>query len=329
MRVSASLVASFVSLLLVRSAYAEQTSLAPEPMPALPAPASAPAAASSPSLTATASGGYSCVLGRNDGLGDGDARTTLDSICGALSSQHAPPGTYDVRIGTLGKKILLVVSGRESGSERRVFVDGPEEVPTAAERIATALFENKTVAETQGVDNVVSSEVAAPPRKVAPVSIFLGATAASAVGFEANTSAGAEADLELRTQRLGVALQGRAGGISSGDNFLGFWSTGTTARYYLSDAESAVFVGGGPSLLYMKANEQGVITGYEGLGIGATAEVGASFYRASRTGVLVALRADVPCFQLKNTSQDWSTGVMHSSWMYVASGSLTFGLTFR
>ncbi len=201
MRIPASLVAPAISLLVARSAYAAPASEA-APVQPLPLPASAPAAVSSPSIVATAAGGYSCVLGRNDGMGEGDARTTLDLICGALSSQHAPPGTYEVRTGSLGKRTMLVVSSPESGSEKRVFIDGPEEVPTAAERIATALVENKTVAETQGADNVVSSEVRAPLRKVAPLSIFVGATAASAVGFEANTSAGAEADLELRTQRL-------------------------------------------------------------------------------------------------------------------------------
>jgi hypothetical protein len=329
MRVRVALVVPLISVLLAHAAYAQQPAdVAPRDAPA-PAQSAAPSAGSK-TFTVTAAGGYACALGEWEGMGESDARTSVDVICGAISSHHARPGTYDIRMGTLGQKILLVVSERESSDERRLFIAGPEEVPLAADRIATALVEHRTVAETQGVDNVVSSEIATPLRKTAPLSFFVGATATSVVGYDANMSAGAETDVELRSNRLAVALQGRAGGISTGENFLGFWSVGASARYYLSDSETSVFVGAGPTLGYVKANVHDVLAGYDALGFGGAAEVGASFQRASHAGVVIAIRADVPAFNLKNTTYDWSNNNLATvSYMYVASGSVVFGMSFR
>jgi hypothetical protein len=261
-----------------------------------------------------------------------DARTAADVICGALASHGAKPGAYDIGVGKLGKSLVLAVVDRKSMAERRLFIDGPDEIPLAADRIATAFAENTTVAETQGADNVVSSEVKTPLRRAAPTSVFLGVTGASAFGFDAGMSAGAEVDFEFRIHNVGFALQGRAGGIASGENFLGYGSVGVGARYYLSDADVSPFVGVGPMLAYFKANEHDVLSGYQGVGFGAAAEAGASFYRSSHAGILVALRVDVPTFLLKTTNYSYSsTGAQTStvSSLYVAPVSLTFGLAFR
>lgn len=320
--------ASLVCLLLTRAASAQPGAGAASPETT--ASASAPA---TESIVATTSGGYACAFGQHAGMDDDDARTASDVICAALAEHHARPGAYDIRVGKLGSKLLLCVSERASKSERQLFIQGPDEVPLAAERIATALVDNETVAETQGADNVVSSEVAsAPLRKKAPIGLYLGMIATQGVGYQDGMSVGAEADLALRVHKFELALQGRAGGVASGENFVGFWSVGAVGRYYLSDSDAALFVGAGPEVMYLKANEHDVGLGYTGMGFGAAAEVGASFYRSSRAGVLVALRADVPAFTLSNTSQSFPTpdvSVMTTTSMYVAAVSMTFGLAFR
>ncbi len=318
------LVAPLVCLLLTRAAFAQPRANSGSPEAAAPA---------SESIAAAPSGGYACAFGEHAGMDDDDARTASDVICAALAEHHARPEGYDIRVGKLGSKLLLSVSGRTSRSQRQLFIEGPDEIPLAADRIATAFVENETVAETQGADNVVSSEVASTPlRKKAPISIFLGMVAAQGVGYQDGMSAGAEADVALRVHKFELALQGRAGGAASGENFVGFWSVGAVGRYYVSDSDAALFVGAGPEVTYLKANEHDVLLGYTGMGFGAAAEVGASFYRSSKAGALVALRADVPAFTLTNTSQSFPTpdvAVMTTTSMYVAAVSMTFGLAFR
>jgi hypothetical protein len=318
-------------LLGARSASAE-----PAVVPAAAeAPAAAPADGTRPAsqgVSVTAPGGYACDLDDDAGMDAADARTSAGLVCDALAAHHARPGAYDVRVGKLGTKLLLTVSERQSGAARRLFIAGPEEVPLAAERVVSALVEDKPVAETQNVDNVVSSEVVTPLRKVAPLTVFVGATAAGALGFDNNTSAGVEGDIELRTQRIAVAVQGRAGGVSSGDNYLGYASVGAVGRYYLSDSETSLFVGAGPTLAYFQANEQNVLSEPGGLGFAVAAEVGAAFYRSSRAGLLVAVRADVPTFDLTSTNYAYGANggtTTTTTWQYIVPVSVTFGLAFR
>lgn len=131
--------------------------------------------------------------------------TAAEVICDALASHHARPGDYDVRFGKLGTKVLLRVSERASTEERQLFIAGPEEVPQAAERIATALVENKTIAETQGFgDGDTSAFVGAGPAiayfKANEHDVLSGYTG---MGFEGAVEAGASF---LRSSHAGALV---------------------------------------------------------------------------------------------------------------------------
>jgi hypothetical protein len=64
--------------------------------------------------------------------------TAVDIVCSALATGHAPPGTYDTRFGKLGDKVLVVVTSHVTAEERRLLLQGVDEVPVASERIALA-----------------------------------------------------------------------------------------------------------------------------------------------------------------------------------------------
>ena len=103
--------------------------LAQEAAPPLPPPAAAPMVAeSAPREDAlTVAGGYTCVVGEHAGIDRDDARTSADVLCHALASHGARPGIYDIRIGKLGGKLLLVVVIlMRHGAMREVFAGTSE-----------------------------------------------------------------------------------------------------------------------------------------------------------------------------------------------------------
>lgn len=314
--------------------------LAQEPPPPLPAPAapSAPppmAAESAPREdTLTVAGGYTCVVGEHAGVDRDDARTTADVLCHALASHGARPGVYDIRIGKLGGKQLLVLVERGTNDERRLFIQGVDEVPVASERLVTALVEHKSLEQTESVDNVVSSESRTPKQKTVQPGVILGLTGQSAVGGPTTASAGVELDMQFRLKNLALLGQGRAGGIGSADNKLGYASLGVGVRYFLSDADVAPFIGGGLMFAYFQANE-GNAPAYDGSGFGAYGELGLAFMRSSHVGGVVNLRADVPMFSLTQSTgggYDYETNTESSvtaASMYLVPLSFNVGLSFQ
>ncbi|HEY3822261.1 MAG TPA: hypothetical protein VGL81_34085 [Polyangiaceae bacterium] len=284
--------------------------------------------------TLTVAGGYTCVVGEHAGVDRDDARTTADVLCHALASHGARPGVYDIRIGKLGGKQLLVLVERGTNDERRLFIQGVDEVPVASERLVTALVEHKSLEQTESVDNVVSSESRTPKQKTVQPGVILGLTGQSAVGGPTTASAGVELDMQFRLKNLALLGQGRAGGIGSADNKLGYASLGVGVRYFLSDADVAPFIGGGLMFAYFQANE-GNAPAYDGSGFGAYGELGLAFMRSSHVGGVVNLRADVPMFSLTQSTgggYDYETNTESSvtaASMYLVPLSFNVGLSFQ
>ena len=153
-RCAAFTAALLYSSLVARVVLAQQaTRPAPPVMVAPDGPPGAPPAtpvSDSREEALTVAGGYTCVVGEHAGVENDDARTTADVICHGLAAHSAHPGAYDIRLGKLGGKILLVLTERATGAERRVFIQGVEEVPVASERLIAALVENKSARADRG-----------------------------------------------------------------------------------------------------------------------------------------------------------------------------------
>jgi hypothetical protein len=305
--------------------------LAQEAPPPLPPPAAPPMAAESAPRedSLTVAGGYTCVVGEHAGIDRDDARTSADVICHALASHGAHPGVYDIRIGKLGGKLLLVLTERATNDERRLFIQGVDEVPVASDRIVTALVEHKSTEQTESVDNVVSSESTTPKQKKVVPGVILALTGQSAVGSPTTASGGIEIDMQFRLKNLALLGQGRAGGIGSADNKLGYASLGTGLRYFLSDSDVAPFIGAGLMFAYFQANE-GNAPAFDGSGFGAYGELGVAFMRSSHVGGVVDLRADLPMFSLTQSAGEDNYGnPIATSSMYLVPISLNVGLSFQ
>jgi len=310
--------------------------MAQEAAPPLPPPAAPPMVVESAPRedTLTVAGGYTCVVGEHAGVDRDDARTTADVLCHGLAAHGARPGVYDIRIGKLGGKLLLVLAERASGDDRRLFIQGVEEIPVASERIVTALVDHKSLEQTESVDNVVSSESRTPKQKTVQPGVILGLTGQSAVGGPTTASGGLEIDMQFRLHNLALLGEGRAGGIGSSDNKLGYASLGVGVRYFLSDADVAPFIGGGLMFAYFQANEGGA-PAFDGSGFGAYGELGLAFMRSSHVGGVVNLRADIPMFSLTQSGSDSYNAsgeyvsTSSTSSMYLVPISLNVGLSFQ
>jgi hypothetical protein len=271
-------------------------------------------------------GGYTCDLGDYVSVDADDAHTTADLVCHALAAHHARPGAYDIHIGKLGSKLLLILTERASGDDRRLFLEGIEEAPVAADRLAKALAENTTLADTQGADNTVSAESPAVEHRRVQVSWFLGGSIVEGVGVTSSPSAGVEADVEFRLHRLSLLLQLRAGGIGSASDVTSYASADVGARYYFTDDDIAPFAGGGLSFANFNVSQPDY-GNYSGSGPAAYGEVGVGFLRSSFVGAIVSLRADVPMFSLDQSNYDFNDdGLETTASRYVIPLSLNVGL---
>lgn len=322
----------------------ESTSVLPQPQP--------PAAATSPPivLAPIVVGEYTCVVGEHAGIDGADARTTADLVCGELDSQKAAGGVYDVHFGKLGTRVLLGVGERATRASRRVLIQSFEEVPTAARRLVSALVTHKSLDETQNVDNVVASESRKPATKKIATSFELALVGATAAGVDPGTSAGFALGLMFRSARTSFGTHLRVGGVGSGSNTLTFDSFDLGARYHSSDADTALFVGGGLALSYLKVNRDliaapssgpyGGYNGYNGYnggtldvspsgsGFGAFVEGGIEVLRSSRAGGVLSLRADAPFFLLKRDTSA-ATATRESVSRYVVPISCNIGFRFQ
>jgi hypothetical protein len=307
------------------------TSPAPPAAP-LPAPSTtaSPVTPESPlredSLTV---GVYTCRVGEHAGMDADDAHTAADVICHALAARGAHPGAYDIRFGKLGTQLLLVVSERDGGDERRLFISGPEEVPVAADRLVAALVEGKSVEQTVTVDNVVSAETTRLKQKNVQAGATLSLSGQGALGTSATPSAGIEAGLQFRLHNLALVGQGRAGGVGSAGNLLGYASAGLGARYFLGDTDVAPFAGAGFMLAYFQQNEPAG-PAYSGSGLGAYAEIGVALWRTNHVGALFSVRADVPTFSLESSSASYgAASAAATSSIYLVPVSANVGLSFQ
>lgn len=296
------------------------------PPAAQPAPPAPLPTAARPASAITV-GNYTCTSGEHDGVDANDVRTVTDIVCHELAKQHATVGNYEVRVGKLGTRILLSVSGPTTGEERRALVQGVEEMASAAPRVVQALVRHTSVEETTNADNVLASETPAPRVKAGQSGAYLGLIGMSGVGMPASVSGGFDLGIIFRNERLAFTLHGRAGGIGSSDVKLGFADLDVGGRYYLSDGDFAPFVGGGLGFAYLQLNgvKTETFNGYtyrddlSGSGFGAFAELGIDIARTNRVGFTTSLRADAPFFTVKSGDDS----------RYIVPLSLNAGLSFH
>jgi hypothetical protein len=146
-------------------------------------------------------------------------------------------------------------------------------------------------------DNVVSSDVRTPTERRGQAGAYLGLTGMTSVRAEESPSTGIGIGVRVRLGSFVLAGTGRAGGVGRGGDELWYASLDVGGSYYLSDANTAPFVGAGALVGYYEANSPDRWP-LSGTGLGGFGEFGVEFLRASRVSLVVSARLDVPGFAL-------------------------------
>jgi hypothetical protein len=280
---------SLTTLLFASSAFAVE----PEPGQAA---ASAPSTTPIP-ITAT------CSLGDRIGVDENEAKIAADIICHELAMKGATNTNHEVRFGKLGGRTLVTLAARSGNeyNEVRTFIVGLDEIDVAGPRLAQSLTEGKTLEQTRTADNVISNEQRAPKQMGGAMMATMSMFGTSSVGTTSEASAGFGLGLGYRSGHFGLAAEGRAGGIGSGENKLVNASLDMGGRLYLSEGEISPFVAAGFEVSYLKrtATDQTEIRALAGSGAGSFAMLGVEALRAHHMGIVVAGRLDIPFYNVE------------------------------
>jgi hypothetical protein len=303
----------------------------PAPTPA--APATAAAAAPAPqriAITAT------CSLGDHFGIEEGEARTAADLVCNELARKRVSGGEHEVRLGKLGAKTLVVLATRsgQTYDERRVLLEGLDELTVAGPRLVAALSEGRSLDETRNVDTVLSQEIQAPKTKRGTLAFYGGFHGLTPVGRETGVSAGVQAAILYRAGSLGLSLEGRATGIGSASTKTSGASLDAGARYYVLDTDVTPFLGAGLGISHTNLDRDRGRGDLSGSGLAGNAQIGVEALRTQRVGLNVAVRADLPFYELDGGTRygllsTGTYGQIPDETGYAVPISLNVGLIFR
>ncbi len=280
-----------------------------------------------------------------EGIDPADAHTATNLVCAEIARRGAPADAhYRVSLGKLGSLIILsaarVSDDGATVESRELRIGNIEEVPIAAPRIAESIVHGTPLAETQTIDNIVSSESRVPQRKTGSAHFALGLVGMfPPFGDATGVAPGVDLDLHYEIGQGEVGGAFRAGGIGSGNGSspqMGLAVLSVGGRYFTSDRDLSPYFGGGLAWSYFSLGlPDGGFSG-NASGLGAFADAGLEVMRTSHAHLAFGLRLDVPFYQLNatggtTTATGYGTGQPQSSapsQMYYAPLSLETRLTF-
>jgi hypothetical protein len=188
----------------------------------------------------------------------------------------------------------VVSAIREDTAESvTVQVQGLEELPVAAERIAESLLRRRAFAKTQRVDNLLETETRLALTKKGSVKFSVGVADLESLGH-GGRGAGFSLGLVYATPALALPVEMRFGwdDASYDEPGIGLFSLSVGARRYLSKQDTSPFFGGGLGILNLSARDEG----YDDHRFGASGylEAGVEILRLHRGRIGLQLRADLP-----------------------------------
>ena len=257
---------------------------------------------------------FRCELREARGVSPEDAATAAELVCGELRRASGGRGAYGVGLGTLGRIVVVTATREEPAGSVTVQVDGLEEVPTAAPRIADALVRGLGFATTQRVDNLLEGETRPARVKKGSVKFSVGVADVESLGHGARAS-GFSLGLMYASPRFALPVEMRFAWDDSqyGEKGLSLFSLSVGGRGYLSKRDVSPFVGGGLGILNLDASEgdfSGSGTGYfygERSGVAFYVEAGVEMLRLHRGRVALVVRADLPTAALRSEAiEAWS-----------------------
>ena len=257
---------------------------------------------------------FRCELRESRGVSPADAATAAELVCAEIRRASGGRGAYGVAFATLGKIVVVTATREEPAGSVTVQVDGLEEVPTAAPRVADALVRGLGFATTQRVDNLLVAETRPARVKKGSVKFCAGVADVESLGHGARAS-GFSLGLMYASPRFALPVEMRFAwdDWQYGEKGLDLFSMSVGGRGYLSKRDVSPFVGGGLGILNLDASEydpSGSGTGDfygERSGIAFYVEAGVEMLRLHRGRVALLVRADLPTGALRSEAiESWS-----------------------
>ncbi|HSD67328.1 MAG TPA: hypothetical protein VLF95_11540 [Vicinamibacteria bacterium] len=261
-----------------------------------------------PGAGAWAEEGFRCELREARGVPPADAATAADLVCAELRRASGGRGAYGVGLGTLGRIVIVTATREQPAGSVSVQVDGLEEVPTAAPRIADALASGQGLATTQRVDNLLEVETRRARAKKGSVKFAVGVADVESAGHGGRAT-GFSLGLMYSTPRFALPIDLRFAWDDAQAHEKGLDLAGLSigGRAYLSKKDVSPFVGGGLGILKVDADDGGysgseTVRPFYGERSGAApyVEAGVEMLRLHRGRVALLVRADFPTGSLRS-----------------------------
>jgi len=250
---------------------------------------------------------FRCDLREARGVAPADAATAAELVCAEIRRASGGRGDYGIALATLGKVVVVTATREEPAASVTVQVDGLEEVPKAAPRIADALVHGLGFDTTQRVDNLLAVETRPARVKKGSVKFSAGVADVESLGHGARAS-GFSLGAMYATPRFALPVDMRFAWDDSqdGEKGLDLFSLSVGGRYYLSKRDTSPFVGGGLGILNLDADD-----GYSGSettpgfygersGVAPYLEAGVEMLRLHRGRIALLVRADFPTGALES-----------------------------
>lgn len=255
---------------------------------------------------------FRCELVEARGVPSADAVTATEILCEQFRRASTGRGAYGIRLTTLGKTVILEATRDQPTGSVTVRLDGIEELPAAAPRIADALVHGKALATTQRVDNLLEVETRRAPTKKGSLKFTLGVADVESAGWGARAT-GFSLGLMYATPGFALPTEMRFAWSDSpnGGKELTLFSFSVGGRAYLSKHDTSPFLGGGLGILNLSASEYDwPTTGFDAhrTGIAPYVEAGVEMLRLHRARIGLLLRADFPTGSLRSEEMlDWNS----------------------
>lgn len=285
---------------------------------------------------------FTCEAADTSGVRPEDAATAVDIVCRELASVSESVGRYAVSLRPLGSMLVLTVSRRGAAEGRSLILDGFQEVPTAARRLADALVHGKPIEATVRVDNLVVSEARPLVTRPGGRKFEMGVVGLEA-GHGTGTGAGFSLGFLYDAPAFAIPAEMRWAGGGESAAHTSLFSVDTGARYYFGRRDVGPFAGGGFSVLFLSYSESSFEEVTQGRstyttshyvsdsrwGPGLYLEGGVQMFRTHRGRLTAKVRADFPLYSLHPRGDEYrspgrSTAIDRGS-MYVV--PVTFGIT--
>jgi hypothetical protein len=251
---------------------------------------------------------FECRATQISGVAEADAATTVSLLCQELARVSREQGRFGVSIRPLGKAYVVTVRREPQGETRTLTLEGLEETPLAATRLAEALLLGRPIESTQRVDNLLATETRQPLEKKGSRKFTLGVTGLGLSGHDVGTGAGFSFGLAHESPLWAVLGELQYVETSGYKDRASLFAIGAGARRYLSRRDVAPYLGAGLERLSVSVSHDDD-SGYrslDGLSLAPYLELGVQAMRLSRARVTVGLRLHVPTSALEGETYEWS-----------------------